>query len=192
MGRKRRSYNTRYESHTNGLGSEKDLARIWMLRILLGCDGELRNIFKPSLDYMNTNIAEFLGLPTLGDESADLPPAKIRKQMEAMLARLEKRSTEDSCIARNVAMLAAHIPLSEVQQDILKLAVIKEACEPLADCLSWTKIISESRFHAILGLALDVPLIRIREALAREGALLKTGLITFEFDRIREHFSFEV
>ncbi|RME33716.1 MAG: AAA family ATPase, partial [Deltaproteobacteria bacterium] len=167
-------------------------AKIWILRILLGNSTAFRRFFNEDEGYSEHSIVEFLDLPPyeLGDK-VDLPPSRILRQMKETLARLQKGSCNDSCIARNIRMLAKHLMLSEVQQKILELAVTMEVCEPLSDCLNLAKVVQESRFHALLGLALNVPRLSIREALSRDGALRKTGLIKLEIE-FKERLSMEV
>lgn len=161
------------------------LGATWALRILLS---------NPAADKagigLDEDVAQAVGLPHLADHGTRVgrrPP--MRERLEARLRELESsRAAATDDFTRNTATLARVLGLTEIERQVLTLALVMRAVEGLA-CLfrepgpAGLSFLEVCRLAAV---ALNAPEAEMRRALRVDGALRETGLLSVE----RAHYDF--
>ena len=156
--------------------------QLWLLRLLVPLGGH--QDFIQSGGFSNDRLAEMLGLGEWIDpEAGDFDAKKVRTQL-----RKVHQDAEDACretpasayLNTNIARLAELVGLSETDCRILEFVVMlknERLLDDTADCLG--QLSSGKVFH-VVAVLLDLPEAAVREALATQGVLAQSGLVSVD------------
>jgi SpoVK/Ycf46/Vps4 family AAA+-type ATPase len=103
----------------------------------------------------------------------------LRKLHTASEAKY-RTATPDYCLTRNVKRLAELVGLTDTDCRILELAVLLQNERLLDDTADWLGMLSSVKLFYVLSQLLNVPEQAIRTALAAQGTLARSGLVSVE------------
>ncbi|GDX80023.1 ATPase [Deltaproteobacteria bacterium] len=81
-------------------------------------------------------------------------------------------------IGANLAMIAALVGLSEVENKILSFFIVLDRCEALGELVGLFGAVSVAQAHSAVGVATGCPTPEVRAALSPNGRLLRSGLLS--------------
>jgi hypothetical protein len=149
------------------------LIALWVLRAFS------RNLGRPSFiirsNYADSDIAEFLGLPTKLDKAT---LSKMPQLLDDLQASLEKGAASLLAQARNnFTRFAASLQLNATEQLILEFYACLETQQPLADTARVNGKLSALDGHRFLANVLGLTRNAVAKALAPGGRLMKCGIL---------------
>ena len=157
-----------------------EVIKLWILRILVPLKANVS--FVSNLGYSDDQIAYALGLKQWGI-THDFNEKNACIELKTNYRKIEQKNIKNnpaSCLSKNIQNLAQIAGLTTVDCQILEFAtwahndVILENATELLGNLNAVKAINA------LSKILDIPEQEIRSALTQQGALIKSGLISFD------------
>lgn len=164
---------------TEGPVTLSDLEKLWLLRLLVPLRGH--KSFVGERDFENDELALALGLDEWLENPKSHDPAAIRTQLRQMHQRAERRARtarNSGSIRDNIAHLARLVGLSDTDCRIIEFAVTSDLNSLLGMTADFVGEITVSQTYRVLAVVLDLPEIDIRAALAPNGLLANSGLVT--------------
>ncbi|HET7569290.1 MAG TPA: AAA family ATPase [Gammaproteobacteria bacterium] len=159
-----------------------DIARLWLLRMLVPLGGHQRLISSHS--FCNDAIAEAVGLAEWIDPPRhEFDPAVVRKALREQHRLAERKwgsATVSPELAANVARLAALVNLTQADCRVLEFAVSIHNESLLDDAADLLGALSSAKVCQVLSVVLDLPEGDIRQSLGSNGALTKSGLVSVD------------
>ena len=158
---------------------EKKAIKIWVLRILIIMDGNIKFIGKHYFDF--NEIARLLDLEKISHEDYDSQIAfwEISSQFES-INKNTSGLPNNTVLAKNIKQLAKAFSLTTIESQILHFTVLVKTNPILGeaiDLLGFNKPSVVARLYASC-LSIDSNL--VSQALRSDGNLNKTGLLTLE------------
>ncbi|WP_374359751.1 AAA family ATPase [Pseudoduganella danionis] len=168
-----------YLSHRHCVNSP--IIHLWVLRILMSLGGH-RNFIR-SRDFSDDELAEVLGLGKwLDTEDREFDAAEVKKVLTDQLRLANKSPTPalPPILKANIERLAMRVGMNQVECSILAFAAMlhhEDTLDKGADTLS---VIATSDIASVLAKILDLPTSDVRTALANQGVLARSGLLTVD------------
>ncbi len=162
------------------------LVQLWLLRMLVPL-GAHRSFIDRNSGLSNNTLAEAVGLNGCVDWPDDpFDASAARAALRKNHADAERPLSQDHppalppVLAHNIERLAALVGLSTVDQAILAFAVHLHSDRLLDDTADWLGALSSSKVFHVLSVLLDMPVDQVRTALAANGVLARSGLVTID------------
>ncbi len=167
----------------NPLDEYHDVIILWALRILLDLKGYMRMDIEYGL-YGHERALSTLGLDKVINKSSDgVSKKKFRKILRQHSAAYEGREiTINGPLKANIDKLGKVIDLGEVEKKLLAFGTILHSSQDLDNVCN---ILGDVSFHVSvtsLSVILGIHPARIRQALASDGILNRTGLFRLSRD----------
>ncbi len=154
------------------------LISTWLLRMLLGSASAFKGFFDKRRGFMDDDLREFLNFSD--KDETEIKPVQLKEFMRDRLKAHEKKIENTGSLFTNIALMAKRIPLTETQQQILALVVLKQRYEPLKDCFERLHTPSETHLYAGLAKILQTDPTTMAKAMAGSAALRGSGLIKLD------------
>jgi len=158
--------------------NNEPLIQLWCLRMLV--NGRGHRVFLTRRGYADDDVAAICGLPLadhdLGTE--ELPPTRARTRLKRNLKALEKKAPRpNETLAGNVANLARHLDLGELEQRLLAFLVLLQRTDVLGEATEYSLRANGARSEVTLASALACASHEILQCLGPESLLLRSGLV---------------
>ena len=158
------------------------LIRLWILRILVPLNGQLRFVNKDG--FSDDTFAEALGLGEYVDQtSTEFDPKIVRNRLRQMHQDEELKSVDlstHSSLQNNLMRLADLAGLSDTDCRILEFSILLSSERMLDDLADLLGHLSTVKTYYVLSILLDIPEPEVRRALNPQGILAKSGLIVID------------
>jgi transitional endoplasmic reticulum ATPase len=158
------------------------IVRLWLLRLLvpLGCHKD----FIRKNGFANDLMAQQLGLGAWVDKaSQDFEPGEVLTELRKDLREVEKEFISldlAACLSQNIQRLSDLVGLSETDRRILEFAVMLQNERVLDDAAGWLGNLSSVKVFHSLSVVLALPESEVRAALAPNGPLARSGLVSID------------
>jgi SpoVK/Ycf46/Vps4 family AAA+-type ATPase len=157
------------------------ITRLWILRMLVPLAGH-RELLMPRA-FSDDELARVLGLDEWIDPpDRDFDPAAVRARLSELHRQAERGADRalPAILDANIGRLGELVGLSAAERSILGFAtMLHHECEldKAADTLSR---LSSAAVVEVLALLLDLPAHEVRAALAYDGVLARSGLLSVD------------
>ena len=183
-----------------------EVCRLWLLRLLVPLGAQRKFINRH--DFASDKLAQVLGLGRWIDdesESWDLSEdqgheidededaddashrtfnaSRVRSELRRLHQAAERKSESLNlplALRTNLDRLAALVGLSAIDVRILEFSVMLHSDSLLAETAEWLDELSTVKLIRTLSVLLDLSEDQVREALATQAVLSRTGLVTCE------------
>ena len=159
------------------------IVRLWVLRILITLNGH-RNFIRAH-GFNDDNLAMALGLERWVEDPEYVHKVKDSlievKQMHRQAEKTGRTAHVPEVLIQNIDRLRALTGLTEVDRNVLAFAVMlrnDSALSAAGRCVEELTMVDACDSLAII---LDLPVEDIRASLHRDGALLRSGLISVNY-----------
>jgi SpoVK/Ycf46/Vps4 family AAA+-type ATPase len=157
------------------------LFRLWVLRMLVLCGGQAH--FVQSTGFLDDMVAEVLGISHLATGDDEFSPSAVRAMLRKQLVEAEKEAQRPAIpvqLARNAERLARLVGLDDSSHRVLAFAVLVKS-DPVLNAASnlmgsMSLLRTVQTVSTVLGMAED----SVKESLAADGALARSGLLRIE------------
>lgn len=171
---------------TEGLTEQYgDIIKLWIIRTLLDLKGYMLMSVRYGLDDYE-RIFTLLGQKQLIDKYEDeaIPRKTLRKTLKPLSDQYEKAAKKpfEGVLFNNADKLAELVGLNEAEKRILVFGVLLESVKELEDV---TDVLGDVSLHVlinVLSVILDIERSQVRQALAVDGLLNRTGLFRVQRD----------
>jgi len=173
-GRKRRS------SQLNVLDEMAPIVRLWVLRLLVSL-GAMHKFVEHDF-FADDDLARALGLESFtGQESFDRNAVflRLRQQLKECALTSNEVSVSPQIMA-NIGRLSGLVGLSPTEQRILEFIVLIHTDRYLENAGDLLQILNGAVLTRVLSKVLDIPEAEIRMATSSQGALARSGLVSFD------------
>jgi len=151
------------------------LIAVWILQMLLNSSSAFNQFF--GRRGFHCELCEFF---YISDENEkELKASDVKRTLRFLLTIYEKQSDWTGTLFKNIKLLAARLQLTEIQQQILSLVILKERYEELQDCFAFLHQPSETYMYANMAKVFAVDSHAIKRAMVGSGSLLRSGLLKF-------------
>jgi len=155
---------------------------LWLLRMLVVLGGHRE--FVSVHGFNSYPLAEMLGLGHWLDPAPDDFDVKaITAELRLQHQKAEKqwaKSLLPACLRSNVVRLSDLVGLSTTDCRILEFAVLVQNERILDDTADWLGQLSSAKLCHVLSVILGLPEVDIRSALAAQGLLARSGLVSMD------------
>lgn len=149
--------------------------------MLLRCGG-LSSFLQP-VGFMDERVAEALGLGGMDTGPDEFSPAAARAALRKQLAAAEAKAVSRRLpaeLSRNAERLGQLVGLDKVAQNILSLAVLIKTDTLLNSASALMGSMPTLRALQVVATILDLPLDKVKSALAADSPLANSGLLRME------------
>lgn len=172
-------WRTRYSMNTLDINP---VIHLWLLRILVTLGGHRE--FLNAHGFNSYPLAEMLGFGhCLDSTSDDFDLKAINTELRMLHQKAEKqwaKSLLPACLRSNIARLSDLVGLSTTDCRILEFAVSIQNERILDDTADWLGQLSSVKLCHVLSVILALPEPEIRSALAAQGLLARSGLVSMD------------
>ncbi len=154
------------------------LFRLWVLRMLVLCGGQVN--FVMSSSFMDDMVAEALGISHLAASEEEFSPSAVRATLRKLLTKAETEAPKlrfPSQLASNAERLGKLVGLDETSRRILAFAVLTKSDLVLNATCALMGNMSLLRALQTISTVLGLPEKTVKASLATDGALAKSGLL---------------
>lgn len=153
--------------------------RMWMLRALLRCNGVAKFLGERRFDDLE--VARLLGF-------TDEQIAKYNEPwaLKLLLAKLDLLDhapppiPADTTLARNLARLAEHLALNDVERDILHFTALQRVQGEFSETLDMAGELTRAAASRLFSACLDHPIAAVQAALDSRGKLSRSALLSVD------------
>ena len=181
----------KYHSENNsgsgsGAGTEP-LVRLWLLRLLVGVEafkkGFRDRFHRHSEEELVYSLAEIfdIDMESCKTEDDDIDCKEVLKRLRRLYVTTEKElkdATAPECLAGNVERLSTLAGLSATDCRILEFAALIHTEDTLEKTGELLGDLASKQVFDVLSALLDLPQAEIRNALSKNGALARSGLLS--------------
>lgn len=163
------------------LADQSPIIELWMLRMLVPLGGHQSFICENH--FRSDAVASHLGMDKWLDAGDGFEPGKVRAELRERYKEVEARHRDaevDPILRRNVQSLSTLAGLSAIDCRILEFAVMLCNERVLDEAAEMLGFLPSSKVAHVVANVLDLPDRDVRAAVAPEGALGRTGLLTME------------
>jgi SpoVK/Ycf46/Vps4 family AAA+-type ATPase len=164
-------------------GEFTPLLRLWVLRILVPLGGQQG--FVETSGFGKATVASALGLadPAADEELVDFSPTAARTELRKLHARAEGRSSESKLphvLQANLDRLGDLVGLNQPSRLILAFMLLVKSDPVLSEAVELLGSLSTIRAFHVISVILGLPEQAVRDALASDGPLGRTGLLVVD------------
>ena len=158
---------------------EKKAIKIWVLRILMIMDGNIKFIGKHFFD--SNEIARLLNLEKISTEEYDCQIAfwEISSQFESINKNTSGLPT-NTVLSKNIKKIAKAFSLTTIESQILHFTALVKTNPILGEAIDLLGFNKPSVIARLYANCLSVEPNLVAQALKHDGNLNKTGLLTLE------------
>ena len=158
---------------------EKKAIKIWVLRILMIMDGNIKFIGKHFFD--SNEIARLLNLEKISTEEYDCQIAfwEISSQFES-INKNTSGLPKNTVLSKNIKKIAKAFSLTTIESQILHFTVLVKTNPILGEAIDLLGFNKPSVIARLYANCLSVEPNLVAQALKHDGNLNKTGLLTLE------------
>ncbi len=157
------------------------LIATWILQILLSSAPAFRDFFIYKQGYCDSDLQEFIQCPA--EDANKITIAEMKQYLQRLLVLYQQSIDKSAMLFTNISLMNRHINLSEIQQQILALVVLKERSRPLQKYFEQLHMPYESQLYFSLANILSVDARHIAKAMAGSAPLRASGLISMNINR---------
>ncbi|NOR56620.1 MAG: AAA family ATPase [Sulfurovum sp.] len=159
----------------------KDIVELWILKILLDLNGH-REFMSSMRGFTDDELAYFLGLDKFVDEYEEKDKKEIFKILQNRLEVLEsgKKLKFPKTLKKNIKKVMKLISITKVEKDILIFTIYLKYIDMMDGATRMLNDLSTDRMVTILSVLLDHKSSKIKTALAPQGKLAQSGLVTVD------------
>lgn len=167
-------------SSFTGTRSEiEPLTRLWILRLLVPLGG-YKEFVTPS-GFADDHVAKALGLGKLIDQADGSFDVTAARMAVRRLHRTEVRGLSNAkapkSLVENVERLATLMGLTQTDCRILEFFIMISSDSSLNDTTHCIGMLTSAKVIHAISVILDIPLLSIRRALAKDSKLSRSGLV---------------
>lgn len=160
----------------------ESINELWMLRILVPLSGH--KVFVLRNGFSEDTVARHLGVGDwLDNDELDFDTATVRTRLRELHVAAEgcaARLAPPPGLRANMARLSQLVGLSETDCRILEFAALLHHDRVLDDCADTLGQLNSLKVVDVLSTVLDLDRRRVQSALASQGVLARSGLLTID------------
>lgn len=163
------------KSHIPLSGGLDSMAALWVGRVLTRA-GDIQRFVRSSGGFREEGILILLGLGDLGDFELNAP--EITELLHKRCREIEKQPLpKELPLTRNIHRLGDRLRLNEHERQVIAFMATYELYDELRDALEAVLPRYRGQLPRLIALVLDMRPVDVDRALARDGKLVRSGLI---------------